>query len=537
MPTAPISVAVLALSLLLLAACGGGGVDDGDGTGVFLGAPVSGLEYETPTRQGVTDADGTFLFEPGEDVTFRVGDTVLGTARGRRVLTPLDLVPGAQAPLTNDAFGRARRAKAPTPETGLLNRLVFLQTLDADDDLDNGIQIPPQVRTLLTGVQVPFDRTVHVFRDHTAFRELLRSGLQVGLWGGVGRPIRHPAKALDHFYAHTGVVTQFERAEEFLGDDDGIPGFEYSATVTYSADERRVDYEADNDGDGAVDGLSRTQYLATGDMQLTFFDDDNDGDNEVLVVLDYDAGGNLERVSHYEGANVGGIQRITLDALGRLRRIELDEGGDGSIEQRVTYTRDAEGLVRRREYDEGANGTIDSVDVLSYDARGVQRSLASDEDNDGTNDRTIRHDAQGRQILEEEDGDLDGNLDVRITTTYDDVARTKVRATDQGANGTNDQIEFTIFDERGNRVLFEVDDDANGQADQRTTFIRTADQVVEEFDREADDIIESRTTTILNGAGNGIEFVEDTNADGTPESVEITRWAPSSAFLAEGNDN
>ena len=46
------------------------------------------LSYTTPTLSGMTNADGEFLYEEGEAVTFSIGDITLGTAQGQDVITP-----------------------------------------------------------------------------------------------------------------------------------------------------------------------------------------------------------------------------------------------------------------------------------------------------------------------------------------------------------------------------------------------------------------------------------------------------------------
>lgn len=81
---------------MLLAACGGG--DGGGGTvpvasappltGTFVDAPVAGLPYATASLSGVTDAQGRFSYRPGETVTFKYGQTVIGAIPGVPQVTP-----------------------------------------------------------------------------------------------------------------------------------------------------------------------------------------------------------------------------------------------------------------------------------------------------------------------------------------------------------------------------------------------------------------------------------------------------------------
>lgn len=95
--------------------------------GVFLDSAVSGLNYFTSSRSGLTDGAGTFAYLDGEAVSFFVGPLLLGTAAGQPVVTPLTLVPAANGDINNDR---------------VTNIAVLLQSLDSDRNPDNGINIP-----------------------------------------------------------------------------------------------------------------------------------------------------------------------------------------------------------------------------------------------------------------------------------------------------------------------------------------------------------------------------------------------------------
>lgn len=94
--------------------------------GVFLDSAVEGLEYESGDQFGVTDKYGSFWYESGKSVTFRIGDILLGEALANTEMTPIDMVTGAVT------------YKNPT----VTNMVRFLQTLDDDLNPDNGIYIP-----------------------------------------------------------------------------------------------------------------------------------------------------------------------------------------------------------------------------------------------------------------------------------------------------------------------------------------------------------------------------------------------------------
>lgn len=103
-------------------------------TGTFLDSVVSGLDYRSSAGSGLTSIDGTFPYGAGDMVEFSIGALALGSAVGAPVLTPLDITAGAM-----DAS-----------EPSVTNKLVLLQTLDGDGDLNNGIQITSNIRGLVS---------------------------------------------------------------------------------------------------------------------------------------------------------------------------------------------------------------------------------------------------------------------------------------------------------------------------------------------------------------------------------------------------
>ena len=67
-------------------------------TGQFKDANVQGLSYVSGGQSGVTNERGEFIYElhdgTPQDVTFSLGAVEIGTARGKALITPVDLVPG-----------------------------------------------------------------------------------------------------------------------------------------------------------------------------------------------------------------------------------------------------------------------------------------------------------------------------------------------------------------------------------------------------------------------------------------------------------
>jgi len=140
----------------LLSNCGGGGGGGGDddsggggsttATGLFLDSAVEGIKYDSGSKTGLTDTDGTFQYEIGENVRFMIGDILIGEAPGGSVVTPVDFVGGSD----------------PSHPT-VVNIVAFLLTLDDDNNPDNGIQISETIRNLAKGSSINFAQTTTAF--------------------------------------------------------------------------------------------------------------------------------------------------------------------------------------------------------------------------------------------------------------------------------------------------------------------------------------------------------------------------------------
>lgn len=141
---------------LVLAACGGG--DNGEPTvqARLLDSAVQGAQYlASPSGlKGTTAADGSLNCRPGDKITFSVGGVDLGTVSCQSLISVSDLAG------TNSLEAVTLR-----------NRLVFLQTLDDDDDPTNGIRITSAVAAALAKTSLNFALAETDFE--TAFQAVL----------------------------------------------------------------------------------------------------------------------------------------------------------------------------------------------------------------------------------------------------------------------------------------------------------------------------------------------------------------------------
>ena len=108
-------------------------------TGVLEDMPIEGVTFSTDTQSGITNALGEFQYLPGEMITFKVGDIVLGRVTGAPVITPVELTGSVN----------------PTDQTAT-NQLVFLQSIDADQDPSNGITISASSQAAAVGQTLDF---------------------------------------------------------------------------------------------------------------------------------------------------------------------------------------------------------------------------------------------------------------------------------------------------------------------------------------------------------------------------------------------
>jgi para-nitrobenzyl esterase len=181
------TLAVSALMALLAAGCGAGDDAPETLTGSFVDSPVAGLNVTGSTSPArTTDNSGQFSYTPGETLSFSIGNLALGTAPGAAVLTPLSITSGASA----------------ATDRRVSNKLVLLQTLDADGDLNNGIQITEAIRSAVSAqaAAVNFDQPTADFR--TSLAPLMSALNGAGVFSDLdprARTVRTTTAALEHF--------------------------------------------------------------------------------------------------------------------------------------------------------------------------------------------------------------------------------------------------------------------------------------------------------------------------------------------------
>jgi hypothetical protein len=172
------STLALASSLVLTGCGGGGGSSSGDTAtqtssaaieasasvssleaqpiqGQFVDSAVSGLWYETETQSGYTDENGFFFYLEGETVSFYMGQTLLGSVDAKSLVTPLDML-----------------AEDDHPDK-LQNMLRILQSLDADADTSNGIELNETTNSYLDQFELSLNSPAVIFEASKVVNELM----------------------------------------------------------------------------------------------------------------------------------------------------------------------------------------------------------------------------------------------------------------------------------------------------------------------------------------------------------------------------
>lgn len=158
--------------------------------GVFIDSQVEGLKYETETHSGYTDENGNYDYEEGETVSFYVGEIKLGSALASEEMSPISIAS------TPDA----------TIETvEVQNIAAFLQTLDADGDPENGIQISPAIVDAISILEIDFTQNIIQILGEIALEVFQNTGISL--------EVVYPERAASHLAQTLGL--EFEPTKMF----------------------------------------------------------------------------------------------------------------------------------------------------------------------------------------------------------------------------------------------------------------------------------------------------------------------------------
>ncbi len=233
-----IKLAIVAtISAFIIGCSSGGSGSSPTAQGRFKDANTDGLTY-TGAFPGVTKDGGRFNYRSGSVIEFSIGDIVLGTATGKVIITPVDLVPGGS--LTSNKVVKISQ---------------LLQSLDRDSNLDNGIDIHSDTAEAMS------TDTAEVNAIITALDDTATANIDTE----VGNLINNIAKTADSSGTYTAVTrtAAIQHVKETLQ-------CAYSGGYQGSGENSDIDIEGglviESDGDAVViivDGADITTNSAT----------------------------------------------------------------------------------------------------------------------------------------------------------------------------------------------------------------------------------------------------------------------------------
>jgi len=177
--------------------------------GRFTDSPVEGLTYISGKQSGETNQDGRFYYEHGENVTFKLGNIVVGSI-------VLDHV-GETPDKTKIEYIDPRDLAGVTDfkDPVVTNMVRFLQTLDDNEDPEDGIKIPSAVKSNSAS-----SSSINFSLDSQNFENQAETIID-GLFKGVesDRNLVSEKKARDHF-----IKALLTRIIDNAISEHGVPG-------------------------------------------------------------------------------------------------------------------------------------------------------------------------------------------------------------------------------------------------------------------------------------------------------------------------
>jgi hypothetical protein len=231
-------------------------------SGRFIDSAVEGLRFETPTQSGLTDANGTFKYINGEAVSFFIGDIMLGTSTAITRITPMNLVPG----------------DSNNPQ--VVNILRFVQSLDEDNNPDNGIRITDTVSIWALGQVLDFSLS-------TAEFENAANALLTLLTSGSVNMLIDASSAQAHFLASLNVSNNVMITGDPFCDDWGGTA-EFGCRLVPQGAPPDIGLTVTNDTASIFIEIENMQYI-----ELI----DTDGDLEVIAVAVFVSNNGAESAS------------------------------------------------------------------------------------------------------------------------------------------------------------------------------------------------------------------------------------------------
>lgn len=186
-------------------------------TGVFIDSAVANLSYTTSPggKNGTTSANGEYDYLEGDTVTFSIGALVFPPVAAKGVVTPMDM------------------ANSDSASPISVNIAALLQSLDADGNPDNGIDIPAAAAEHANPID--FDQPYSSFAALPAVVNLVANS------GSTNTALISEAKAKAHLEKSLNDI----QAANLIGTwyINGADGYHYALTVLDGSHYAAIDYD------------------------------------------------------------------------------------------------------------------------------------------------------------------------------------------------------------------------------------------------------------------------------------------------------
>ena len=185
-----LKVLIFGFILTFIAGCGGGSSSttvSNDNitydTAQFVDSPVAGLDYKTDSLSGVTDSNGEFKYNKNDKkVEFFVGTIKIGEFNLSKLNTDKKILP-------SELFGLDRNN---TTDDRVIKVIRFLQSLDNDSNISNGITIDDLTKDILRALTETNDTVNKNLTDNkiTVIEDMLK---------GVGKTLMPERNARENY--------------------------------------------------------------------------------------------------------------------------------------------------------------------------------------------------------------------------------------------------------------------------------------------------------------------------------------------------
>ncbi len=170
--------------------------------------------------------------------------------------------------------------------------------------------------------------------------------------------------------------------------------------------------EQDYLSDGTIDMVLMFTVDSEGKVLKMETDMENNGSIDSTTTFTYDSEGHKIKEEYEFSAGSITLRNVTTyayDTGGNMIRKELDNMGDGIIEEVTTYTYDVNNNLTKKEFDIGNTGTPKEITVYTYDGNGKLVKEEFDKNNDESIDQvaTLTYDSNGNLSSVEYKSDSD----------------------------------------------------------------------------------------------------------------------------------